>query len=120
MITAYLKMNRFIGAELEKREVFGKTRECISIPLDLNGILIKKKSLLLRLMFIAMKPNKNNMSHYLKILYNDINMKKYICDLGYENDVRYIGNVFVSSDTNMPTPENAPEDLDKILGINNI
>lgn len=118
MLIAYIKMHKFIGAEIEEREVFGKLRKCISIPLDLNGIVEGKKSVLLKLFLIAMKPNKNNSSHYLRVIYKDLDMLSCIRRLGYEDCVKYIGNVYVIGPNNPMYMEGETEDLDTVLGLN--
>lgn len=118
MLTAYIKLHRLIGAKIVKCEVFGAMRDCLVIPLDLNGIMnLDKKGLLWKLLLVPRKANKNNISHYLSVMYKDENMAKYIRNLGYYEQVKYLGNVFMSTRTNKLYKKGDSMDLDKALDI---
>lgn len=93
LIEVYLE--RFVGADIERREVYGEVQDCVVIPLRPNGIKYgKRQTLKLFLGATPVKANAFGQTHFLSVHFVDWADYKNAVDLGYmDNQLKYVGNI---------------------------
>lgn len=94
MLYESLDLTKFIGVEIEEREVNGRIQSCISIPIKLNGLVLSRKNrVYLNLCLIDKHMNERNETHFVSVRFSDKNALENVTRLGYDKDLRYIGIV---------------------------
>lgn len=92
MVYCNVELSKFIGAEIEIREVNGELTECISIPIKTNGMRIgKNKKVFFPFLLKEKKPNLYNQTHYISLYNKDREFRKRISELGYEENLKFLG-----------------------------
>lgn len=98
MFNVSFEFTKYIGAEIEEREVMGKMQKCISIPIEINGLSITPYNRVYGdFKMIEMRPNKNNCTYYLSAMIKDKNIIKDVKMLGFERNFQFIGYAKISN-----------------------
>lgn len=86
---------RFLGAEIEEREVDGKMQKCISIPLEMNAIMEHPKYGLCMYFYISEThtPHMYAQREIMTIRYTDKAMYFKLKELGLFDRVKKIGTI---------------------------
>lgn len=92
MMKECIELTRFIGAEIEEREVHGRMEKCVSIPIKLNGLVTSKDGrIFLNLNLFPRKPNMKGDTHFVSVSFANKELQSKVKELGYEEDLKFIG-----------------------------
>lgn len=95
MYYANVNLAKLVGADIEVREVFGRPRRCISIPIDLNFLTEGDGNVFLRLLISKSMFDVGNNSYYIS-LYMPTEERRKMYEYGYKPDLKYLGNMTIS------------------------
>ena len=92
MLYESIDLTKFRNVEIEKREIEGKIEECISIPIERNGLYKSDIGrVFLQAFLMDRRPNPDNRSHFISMCIRDEKLREEIERLGFKDNLNYIG-----------------------------
>ena len=118
-LTLYLRMQRFIYSEIHQREILGRNMDCLSIPLELNGMELTQKGVLLKLALTPLSSNELSQSHFASVVFPKRleETKALIQKLGFGHNLLYLGNAYESYTYYNKKKEYKGESVQSIFGL---
>lgn len=95
MLNMTVELTKMLYTETHFREINGQMEECISIPIRINGLdKFGKDRVFLNMYLFKRNPNNKNVNYYASIRYRDKNLRQKVIDMGYKNNISYIGSIW--------------------------
>lgn len=92
MLYERIELTKFRNVEIIQREVDGKMEDCISIPINRNGLYrTEGNRVYFRGFLMERKPNPKNHSHFVTAMVSDKELRNEIEHLGFKRNFDYIG-----------------------------
>ena len=95
MLLASIKLDNFRDVEIHQREVNGKIVDCVSIPMEENGIYKygKFNNIILSFSIKEKRLSANNkQSHYISLYTKNKKLREEIERLGYKERLKFLGH----------------------------
>lgn len=93
MLFASIELSKYIGAEIHQREVNGELVDCISIPIQPNGLFLSpKRKVYAGYTINERRTNCYGQSHYISATIRDKKLHQKLEDLGFMQDLKFIGS----------------------------
>ena len=93
MLFASIELSKYIGTEIHKREVNGELVDCISIPIQPNGLFVStKKRVYAGYTINERRANSYGQTHYISATIRDKKLYRKLVDLGFMSDLKFIGD----------------------------
>lgn len=93
MLKGTIELTKYVGATIEQRMFMGEEVDCISIPIEINGLWRRSKDrIYLSFVCFDRRPNTYRITHTISPRMSD-KKKELLKQMGFYENMRYVGKL---------------------------